>query len=190
MGVVMWIVGLVLAIGGALAVALVVAEAKGWIPVVSRSVVRRAGERLPLTHRDRIEEWEADLLAYEDRPITMLVTALRIRMDARVIVREALAAVPEAAAEADASPQRPKRRSLTIVSSSLASAGELARLVQRSLDRSNMIRSLLGTAVSLTMIWALGTVILQVVPSSVLMALGGVAIGAGAAAAFRSLRRR
>jgi hypothetical protein len=90
----------VIAVGGflgmlvvAIVIRLVTGEVTGWLPHVSTWLVRRATLRLPCEHRDRGEEWEADLHDYSDRPLSMLVIALRTWRNARASAREA--AVPE-----------------------------------------------------------------------------------------------
>jgi hypothetical protein len=90
-----------LVIGSALLVVLVsvvigllTGEARGWLQHLSRRLVTRASDRLPESHRDRGEEWLADLYEKNDRPLTMLLTALRIWRNARASARE----TPHAAA--------------------------------------------------------------------------------------------
>ena len=88
---------MLLAIGGALLFVLVgvvtgllTGEARGWLQHLSRRLARRASDRLPESHWDRGEEWLADLYDKNDRPLTMLLTALRIWRNARASAREAL----------------------------------------------------------------------------------------------------
>jgi hypothetical protein len=59
--------------------ALVVDEARGWLPHIAGALVRSAVQRLPPLHRPRYEEeWLAELAAYSDRPLTALVRAADI----------------------------------------------------------------------------------------------------------------
>lgn len=88
---VLWLGGTALAILVAICLAVLGAEATGWLGHWSRSLVHRASRQLPDFYRERaVEEWESELREYGDRPVTMLVTALRIAFGSRAVAREAL----------------------------------------------------------------------------------------------------
>lgn len=64
-------------------------EVRAWLPHLSRRIIHSAAMRLPVEQRDILEAWEAELQEYSDRPATMLLVALRIWQDRRLITREA-----------------------------------------------------------------------------------------------------
>lgn len=70
-------------------------EARGWIPVISKRIIRRVVERLPVEQRDILEDMEAELDQYSDRPISMLLVAMRMADDQLLIVAEARALAVE-----------------------------------------------------------------------------------------------
>lgn len=70
----------------AVAHALLVDEARAWLPHVSRWLVRRAARRLPEEQRERYEEeWLAELASWSDRPISAVGKAAHIRSRARAM---------------------------------------------------------------------------------------------------------
>ena len=52
-------------------------------------------KRLPRDQRDRAEEWHAEINEYADRPLSMVLVAVRVRRDARAIAHEVPTAVLE-----------------------------------------------------------------------------------------------
>jgi|ERR1700722_1485873 len=77
-------------------------DAVGWLQVLSERIVRRAAAlHLPDFHRDREEEWLAELEQYRNRPITMLVIALRISRNAMSAGIEASRSLESTAAVVD-----------------------------------------------------------------------------------------
>jgi hypothetical protein len=86
----------VAALGGAVASvllnALVAAELRGFIDLVARAQMYRAGRDLNLENPEEasrfIEEWQADLADLEDRPLTRLRYALALRRSSRELARE------------------------------------------------------------------------------------------------------
>jgi hypothetical protein len=70
---------------------LIVDEAIGWIPHITRAIVSAAVRRLPTEHRRRYrEEWLAESDALSDRKLTALAHALRLLLGA-ASMRDALA---------------------------------------------------------------------------------------------------
>jgi hypothetical protein len=58
---------------------IIATEITGWVPPLGRMIIRRGTARLPPEHRARyLEEWLAELATFEGRPLTGLLTALRI----------------------------------------------------------------------------------------------------------------
>jgi hypothetical protein len=91
-----WIIGIAVLVGvffvgvtASVLTGLVTTEVRGWIPYLSRALVRRAARHLPPEMAERVEEYEAEICEYEDRPLSMLLTGLRIWRDGRAIGREA-----------------------------------------------------------------------------------------------------
>jgi hypothetical protein len=87
------LLGSLIGIGAAIAFAvlagLVASDARGWIPYLSWWVVQRAARQLPADRRARAaEEWTADVNEFEDRPMSMLIVAMRIALRARTTARE------------------------------------------------------------------------------------------------------
>jgi len=64
-------------------------EARAWLPLLSRKIVQQTAEGLPAHQRDLLEDMEAQLDERSDRPITMLLFAIRVARDRRLIVAEA-----------------------------------------------------------------------------------------------------
>jgi hypothetical protein len=63
-------------------------EARAWLPLLSRKIVRQTTEALPAHQQDLLEDMEAQLNERSDRPITMLLFAIRVARDRRLIVVE------------------------------------------------------------------------------------------------------
>lgn len=75
--------GLVIA---AVVQALLVDEARAWLPHITRSLIRSSARRLPAKQRDRYrEEWLAEVANWNDRPISALAKAASIRLHARSV---------------------------------------------------------------------------------------------------------
>jgi hypothetical protein len=91
------IVGFVIVVAGKLALTLLGADVRGWLPHLSKGLVSRASRRLPVDEQWRTEEWLAELEAFADRPLTMIVVATRIAVSARAVARESLRPVPQKA---------------------------------------------------------------------------------------------
>lgn len=90
-----WFIAIAACLGGVLLTfvisvftGLAVGDIRGWLPHVSRRLVASAARHLPPEMADREEEFRADVGEYEDRPLTMLIVALRIWRDGRAIGRE------------------------------------------------------------------------------------------------------
>src|SRR4051794_10700611 len=70
-------------------VAVLAAEARGMLPLLSRFLIKRACRRLPVDERSRWEaEWIADLSSFSDRPLGGLVHALQTSRSARAVAYE------------------------------------------------------------------------------------------------------
>jgi hypothetical protein len=64
-------------------------DAAGWVPYFNRKIVRHASRLLPAEHRGRwLEEWEADVATFDDRPLTGTVHAILAAAGARRLARE------------------------------------------------------------------------------------------------------
>ena len=89
-------------------------EAHGWLPHISQKVVRRAAEPLPAEQSDILEAWEAELEDYSDRPVTMLIVALRIAHHRKLIAGELLRPIPleVVAIQSRAGKKRPVRTTI------------------------------------------------------------------------------
>ncbi len=83
------VAGSIVGVLGAVVIAAFGAEFRGWLPHLSRRLLLRACRRLPVHELWREEEWRADLDVFSDRPLSMVVVALRILRNARALVREA-----------------------------------------------------------------------------------------------------
>lgn len=71
------------------AAGLISKEAAGWAPHVSLSIVRHASRRLPEAHRSRwLEEMEADIAEFAERPISGLFHAVLAARGAGRLARE------------------------------------------------------------------------------------------------------
>ena len=164
---------------GALMVAIVCAvvkdaltnETRAWLPHLSQRLLDSVANQLPETERERAEEWEAELSDYRDRPLTMLIVALRIRRDGNAIVRE----VRDAALQREQATTA--RRRGVAVESGGAIMGAIASAVRRARAGGGAPRAL-----------ALSRAAAYGARASLLGAtVGGVvAIGTGAAAAIVS----
>lgn len=78
-----------------LATSLLAHEVKGWLPYLSRFLVRRAGRLVPRRHRDRyVEEWLGQVEAAADRPLFALLIALRLSIRAYAVGRARRGASP------------------------------------------------------------------------------------------------
>lgn len=106
---------------GAVAVSLAVADLRGWIPYVARRIASLGARRLPPGERKRyVEEWDAELDMYLDRPLTAIVIAFKIALSAR---RLALEAQISAGAEREQSESRARlaiKRTFDILGAALA----------------------------------------------------------------------
>ncbi len=61
-------------------------EVRAWLPHLARRLVRGAARQLPVDSRARYEaDWLAELVAWQDRPISALAKAAHIRWKAREI---------------------------------------------------------------------------------------------------------
>lgn len=79
-------------------------EVTGWLPYAGRALLRSAARRLPADQRPRWEEeWLAEHEARADRPVTALMFAVRVRLNARETAGE-LEASPRASSQRDESP--------------------------------------------------------------------------------------
>jgi hypothetical protein len=64
-------------------------EARGWLPHLSRGLVKSAANHVLPEYRDRYrEEWLAEVHAYRDRPLTAFLRAAGIRRSVRVLNRQ------------------------------------------------------------------------------------------------------
>jgi hypothetical protein len=64
--------------------ALVADDARGWLPHLSRALVRSAARRLPVAYQERYEEeWLALLSDWADRPLSAVVQAWSLRRGTR-----------------------------------------------------------------------------------------------------------
>lgn len=72
-------------------------ELKAWLPHLARDRVRRVASKFPPERRDILEAWEAELDDFADRPVTMLLVALRITRSRRLVAAELRAAAVEVA---------------------------------------------------------------------------------------------
>jgi hypothetical protein len=64
-------------------------EARAWLPLLSRKIVRQTVEALPPDQQGILEDMEAQLDDRAGRPITMLLFAMRVARDRRLIAAEA-----------------------------------------------------------------------------------------------------
>jgi RNA polymerase sigma factor (sigma-70 family) len=69
-------------------------EARGWLPVLSRWIIRRAVQKLPVGKRDILEDMEAQLEERSERPLTMFSFAVGVARNQRRIAAEARAFAP------------------------------------------------------------------------------------------------
>jgi lipopolysaccharide/colanic/teichoic acid biosynthesis glycosyltransferase len=77
----------------AIANSLLAGEVRAWLPHLARHLVRAAVRRLPADCQARYEtDWLAELIAWEDRPMSALAKAAHIRWKVRAI-RESLGGV-------------------------------------------------------------------------------------------------
>ena len=86
---------------------LVIDEMKGWLPFSGRSLIRGAVRRLPEAERRRwAEEWQAEYEVKRDRPLTALVFAICVWLNAPATAREldAASGISEASEVADSQP--------------------------------------------------------------------------------------
>jgi hypothetical protein len=74
-------------------------EIRSWLPHLSRHLVTSASLQLPERQRDLLEQWEAELEEFADRPLAMLIVALRIWRDRKLIATEAAGELTGVAAE-------------------------------------------------------------------------------------------
>jgi lipopolysaccharide/colanic/teichoic acid biosynthesis glycosyltransferase len=88
------LVGAVLcALAVAVAHSLLADEVRAWLPYLARRLVRWAARRLPADYQARYEaDWLAELVAWEDRPMSALAKAAHIRWKVRAI-RESLGGI-------------------------------------------------------------------------------------------------
>ncbi len=70
-------------------------EARAWLPLVSKWIVRRAVQKLPVEKRDILEDMEAQLAERSDRPLSTLFFAVGVAREQRRIAAEARAFAPE-----------------------------------------------------------------------------------------------
>jgi len=117
-------------------------EARVWLPLLSRRIVRRAVEDLPIQQRGILEDMEAQLEERSDRPLTMLLFAMRISRDRRLIAEEARALVLEPSSSASGG---------KTISLSGPVAG-IAGLVRRGLTTTNSHLNLVRTLVNLVVV--------------------------------------
>src|SRR4051794_20725118 len=69
-------------------------ELKGWLALIAGGLVSLAVARVPEGERDRYrEEWLAELLAYQPRPLSALAFAIRVRLGVRELVKELPSAI-------------------------------------------------------------------------------------------------
>jgi lipopolysaccharide/colanic/teichoic acid biosynthesis glycosyltransferase len=81
------------ALAMAIAHSLLAGEIQAWLPHLARRLVRAAARRLPADSQARFEaDWLAELVAWEDRPMSALAKAAHIRWKARAI-RESLGGI-------------------------------------------------------------------------------------------------
>jgi hypothetical protein len=165
-------------------------EVQGWLPHVSRHIVANAALALPEQRRDLLEVWQAELEDFEDRPITMLLVALRIWRDRKLTAKEAAA---ELAAEPAGRSQTGELgpRALAIISAAAHSGTRLwarvmmtARIIEDKLPIWVLSAAVLG--------WALSAVVtlLTFKGSSGGMTLAAVDIVAVALSLVYVVRRR
>jgi hypothetical protein len=75
--------------------ALVGAEVIAWCPPLQRLILRRTAAGLPQAHRDRyLEEWQAELEALPNGPVTRLWFAMSLFLQRGKLVRELAALTP------------------------------------------------------------------------------------------------
>lgn len=118
-------------------------EAKAWLPLLSKRIVRRAVEGLPVEQQDIVEDMESELAERSDRPLTMLLFAVRVSRDRRRITAEARAL----ALEPSGSVSGGETRWLGAPVAGLA--GLLRRALATTNSRLDLIRTLLRSPANL-----------------------------------------
>jgi hypothetical protein len=122
-------------------------EARAWLPRLSRKIVRQAAESLPVDQRGILEDMESQLSERSDRPVTMLLFAMRVARDRRLIAAEARELALEASEIAP-------RGSTVSVGRPLAGAiGAIKQAVTAVRSGVNRVRSGVNLAPMLAVTW-------------------------------------
>jgi ABC-type multidrug transport system fused ATPase/permease subunit len=118
-------------------------EVRAWLPHLSRKIVQRSVQALPMDQRDILEDMESQLSDRSDRPITMLLFAFKVARDRKAIAAEAR----ELALEGNASMSQ--RSSVTVGSPVAGAIGLISQALIAVQAGAGRVRSGAGSALTL-----------------------------------------